>query len=282
MFGYIVANREALTEEQARRYRACYCGLCRSLGERHGGLSRLTLSYDMTFTVLLLSSLYEPDTLDGRERCLTHPAKPHDYWQNCFSAYAADLNIALSYYKCLDDWKDERKLPEYLSARLLRAAYARVQEQWPRQCAAMAASLRELSRLEALNCDSPDRMAGLFGDLMAELFVYQEDHWAGILRNLGGSLGAFVYMMDACVDLERDRRKGLYNPLLSFAATNGGQAPDRRSILVMLMGDAAAEFEKLPLVQDIGILRNIVYSGVWQRYHAQQKNSGSPAEQPQQ
>ena len=278
MFGYIVANRAALTDEQVRRYRACYCGLCQSLKQRHGGLSRLTLSYDMTFVVLLLSSLYEPETVGGQARCLTHPERRHDYWQNGFSDYAADLNIALTYYKCLDDWRDERKLPQYLSAGLLRPAYARVRQQWPRQCDAITHALRELSRLEDEQCDNPDRMSGLFGQVMAELLVYDaEDHWAGILRNLGQALGVFIYIMDACVDLERDRAKKRYNPLLAFAATVGGQAVDQRGMLTVLMGDVAEELEKLPLVQDIGILRNIVYSGVWQRYNVQQQ-TGSPME----
>ena len=36
--------------------------------------------------------------------------------------------------------------------------------------------------------------------------------------------------------------------------------------LTMMMAECAKEFEKLPIVQDIEILRNIVYSGVWMKY----------------
>ena len=43
MFGVVVANLEALTEEQRARYKGAYCGLCRTLQQRHGDLSRLTL-----------------------------------------------------------------------------------------------------------------------------------------------------------------------------------------------------------------------------------------------
>ena len=57
MFGYLMAASRLLDEDRQLRYRACYCGLCRSLKERHGQLSRLTLNYDLTFLVLLLSSL---------------------------------------------------------------------------------------------------------------------------------------------------------------------------------------------------------------------------------
>ncbi len=60
MFGYVQANLSDLSEEERARYRAAYCGLCRTLGQRHGTLSRLSLTYDLTFLMLLLSSLYEP------------------------------------------------------------------------------------------------------------------------------------------------------------------------------------------------------------------------------
>ena len=34
----------------------------------------------------------------------------------------------------------------------------------------------------------------------------------------------------------------------------------------MLLGGAAVAFERLPLMQDEAILRNILYSGLWQGY----------------
>ena len=57
MFGYVIANLEGLTQAQKDRYKGCYCGLCRVLKQRHGFSGRLTLTYDMTFLVLLLSAL---------------------------------------------------------------------------------------------------------------------------------------------------------------------------------------------------------------------------------
>jgi hypothetical protein len=35
----------------------------------------------------------------------------------------------------------------------------------------------------------------------------------------------------------------------------------------LVLGDAYAAFEKLPLIQDEEILRNILYSGVWLGYN---------------
>jgi hypothetical protein len=43
---------------------------------------------------------------------------------------------------------------------------------------------------------------------------------------------------------------------------------DMEEILFMTIGDATREFEKLPLLQDEHLLRNILYGGVWQQYYA--------------
>ena len=58
MFGYIECNRSKLSKEEQERYRSVYCGLCRNLKLRYGELERMSLSYDMTFVILFLSSLY--------------------------------------------------------------------------------------------------------------------------------------------------------------------------------------------------------------------------------
>ena len=56
-----------------------------------------------------------------------------------------------------------------------------------------------------------------------------------------------------------------YNPL-----TQWRDRPDYdnfcRETLELLIAEAAEGFEILPLEQDLDLLRNIIYSGVWQRY----------------
>ena len=41
--------------------------------------------------------------------------------------------------------------------------------------------------------------------------------------------------------------------------------------LTMMMAECAKEFEKLPIVQDVDILRNVIYSGVWVKYREMRK-----------
>lgn len=263
MFGYVIADASQLTEAQAARYRACYCGLCRALRRQYGLASRLTLTYDMTFLTLLLSSLYEPEEQSDEERCLAHPIHVHSYFETDVTRYAAAMNAALAYYNCLDDWHDERKLMALAEAKLLKKALLDAQARYPRQCQKMQEALSRMAALEAEHEASADALAGEFGNLMAELFVYREDRWEQPLRAFGQSLGRFIYLLDAACDLQDDLKKGRFNPLSRLPDTS---APALRQLLTLLIGDASAQFERLPLVQDEDILENILYSGVWARF----------------
>ena len=59
MFGYVTINKAELKVKDYDRYHAFYCGLCHALNKRYGRLGQFTLTYDMTFVTLLLTSLYE-------------------------------------------------------------------------------------------------------------------------------------------------------------------------------------------------------------------------------
>ena len=261
MFGYLTAQTELLTPEQLARYRACYCGLCRSLKDRHGQLGRLTLNYDMCFLVLLLDSLDEPELRQGEEPCIAHPRTARAWQRTENSDYAADLTVALAYNKCLDDWHDDASPLALAETAALRRSYRKVQALWPRQCEAIEQGLRALGELEKNGEADPDAAAACFGALMAELFVRREDRWAPQLRSLGGALGRFIYILDACMDLDKDALLGRYNPLRRRYGMNNAAA--FRDILKMLLGDAVRAFDALPLVQDAGLMQNILCAGLW-------------------
>lgn len=271
MFGYIVADKNGLTADQLERYRSWYCGLCRALRVRSGQFSRLTLNYDMTFLIMLLSSLYEPEHSGGWERCGIHPVHRHCFFYNRYTEYAADMNLALAYHNCLDDYADEGSFLKLGYAKLLQARYNILLEQYPRQCGAMEQQLRLLKEAETSGEYAPDRAANSFGALMGELFVFDpEDFWAPALRRTGETLGRFIYMLDACVDLEKDKRRGRYNPLLRPDGSHMERG-EMAELLTVLIGECVREFARLPLVQDVEILENILFTGVWQRFNNQGK-----------
>lgn len=55
MFGYVTVNKPEIKFKDFDMYRSFYCGLCRELRERCGIPGQISLTYDMTFVVLLLS-----------------------------------------------------------------------------------------------------------------------------------------------------------------------------------------------------------------------------------
>lgn len=263
MFGYIRTNIPALSPEEHSRYRACYCGLCRALGKRHGAVGRMALTYDLTFLSIFLNSLYEPEEETGTLRCLPHPVKPHDYVLTSVTDYAADMTIALMYQKCMDDWQDEKKPSRRLYARMLEKSYRKVKRQWPEQVECIERSLRELNAVEQARDPSPDAAAACFGRLMAGMFLLKKDYWSGALRVFGDSIGRFIYLADAACDYDDDKKSGSYNPVVLM----GWQPEDLREHLKQILGGASAAFEALPLVKDARLMQNILYSGLWQGYN---------------
>ena len=215
--------------------------------------------------VLLLSALYEADEVRGMEVCPAHPLRKHFYWQTRYTEYAADMNVVLAYNNCRDDWQDDGSALKYWEAEALSARCAAVRARWPRQCAAIEQCMAELSAIEQADTGDPDAAANCFGRLMGELFV-TDDLWDARLRPFGEALGRFIYLLDAGVDLPEDLRHGRYNPLRTLP-----QDADLHALLTMLLGECSTAFEALPVLQDVELLRNILYSGVWLRYEAAMK-----------
>ena len=262
MFGYVMANGAELDKDQKKRYGAVYCGICRQIRSCASNPARLGLSYDMAFLALLLMSLYEPEETLRDHACMLHPLRT--WCSNEYIDYAADMNVALAYYNCMDDYTDEGKLTAKMMAGVFRKALPRIRQQYPRQCSAIEDCLNDLSRLEKENCANPDQPAGCFGKLMAELLVYREDMWSDTLRQIGMALGRYIYLADAAVDYRRDKHKNQYNPFLAMGMEEDWQQWEQ--YLVLAMARCTDYYERLPLVQDKKLLDNILYSGIWVEY----------------
>ena len=275
MFGYVVVSEQDLKIREFNLYRSYYCGMCMDLKENYGQTGRLTLSYDTVFLALLLTSLYEPEDLVRDIRCAVHPVEKHRTRQNDYTRYAADINIILSYYSCLDDWNDEKDPKKKMFAALLKSKSERACALYPEKAAVIRGKLSELSELEK-RAESReesdltpaallDRTGSIFGDLLAEVFDCRKDTWSPALRRVGFNLGKFIYILDAYDDLEKDEKNGSFNPLLSMK--DKPHLDDYvRGVLTMTLSDCTGAFETLPVVENIDILRNILYCGIWCKF----------------
>ena len=309
MFGYVVVNKPELKFREFDVYRAYYCGLCHSLSKRHGLSGQLTLSYDMTFLVILLSSLYEPEHNVTSKRCVVHPLRRQNIISSEFTDYVADINVILSYFKCLDDWHDDRSVLKLAYSKLLKkgsigknlnnvhatsdstddGSVAATQPNsdsnnqnsyftddsghlhispdysYKNKIEAISSLLDELGTREKMNETNVDVVAGLFGKIMQILFVPFDDIYAKGLGRMGFYLGKFIYIMDAFDDVEEDVKKGRYN-VFSNCYTDPDFETHVKDMLTMMMAECSDAFEMLPAVDNADILRNILYSGVWNSY----------------
>lgn len=175
------------------------------------------------------------------------------------------MTILLGYYKCMDDWKDEKKTSGYVYAKLIEKGFKQVFEKYPEKCETIRILFDKIAACEAAKEENLDKVSGLFGEVLAEIFMYKPDEWEDEIRRMAFFLGKFVYLMDAYEDLEKDKKKGNYNPF-AFAEQDAAYEEKCRSILTMMMAECSREFEKLPIIRNVEILRNIIYSGVWCRY----------------
>ncbi len=267
MFGYIVVNKAEMKFKEFDVYHSYYCGLCQVLRERYGWRGQITLSYDMTFVLMLLTALYEPETVYGTCKCVAHPFEKHEIRTNLLTEYIADMNVLFSYYKCLDDWEDDKKLHRLLFAKLLEGNSKKQKALYQDKLYKINMLMHDLAKAERDDSKDIDLVAGLWGKVMAEIIACREDEWSDNLRALGYHLGKFIYLLDAYEDIEEDIKKRRYNPLKnSFGMPDFEE--ECRCILTMLMADCCKEFEQLPILENVEILRNILYSGVWCRYEA--------------
>ena len=268
MFGYILVNKKELSLEDQKTYGDYYCGVCQALKERAGRKGQMLLQYDMTFLSLLLSGLYEPEETIKEFKCRVHPLGTKTAIVSDISRYAADMNILLGYYNLVDDYCDEKKYNARKMAESLEDEVKELSLLYPRQAAAIREGTQKTSEAESCRESNLSLISGFSGKMAAEVFAWKEDMWAEDLRNIGFYLGKFIYLMDAYDDMDKDEKNHNYNPLLIARSKEESYFETHiRQVLTTEMAECASRFEKLPVIKNLEIIRNILYSGVWMKYN---------------
>ena len=267
MFGYININRAEMSEEDMKIYQSYYCGLCQILRKNSGIRGQMLLNYDMTFLIVLLSGLYELEDHEKEFVCAIHPGKKKLARVNEATQYAAKMNVILAYHNLEDDWRDDRAYAKRAISQIIRKDYLKIVREYPRQAEALEKYMHRLIDLEQTKETNLDLVAGITGEMLGEIFAWKEDIWAEELRCLGFYLGKFIYLMDAYEDLEKDEKGGKYNPFLDLQKENPKDYETiSKLILTSMMSECSKSFERLPVLQNADIIRNILYSGVWSKY----------------
>ena len=275
MFGYVKPVVGEMLVREHEFYKATYCGICRAMKKHTGNLSNVTLSYDSVF-LALIRMLYIPDSDFQAEqrRCIAHPMKKRPMLkENPAIEYTARAFAVLTYYKLRDDLSDEKGLKR-VGAAMVRpiASHANAKAGLNDLSALVHEKLGAITRLEQEKCESIDKPAALFGELLGEIFSGElsgEDRL--VTYQLGYHLGKFIYAADAAEDYEKDKKSGSYNPYVLLYGGNELTKENKESIKCGLLLECKrieAAVNLLPFGTRAtieNIINNIIYLGLDKR-----------------
>lgn len=267
MFGYVIPDKNNMYIKDFNVFQAYYCGLCKALSRSGSQLSRLCTNYDTTFYNALLHSLTDTEIKIERKLCLINGKKKPVIVTDDLTRKVADLSVLLVYYNALDDVHDGKKsraaVVGVLAARK-RAAARRL----PEADALMKESFRKLDILEKRNSAQLDLVADCFASFMRDVtrtLIPTDEHIDTFMYNLG----RLVYFFDAADDVEKDAKKGRYNPLIAaygkcdtkaeFLEKN---AQELDFLLRSTYNKLVGAYNHMHIVVSEGMLSNTVYLGL--------------------
>ncbi|MEJ8555031.1 DUF5685 family protein [Tepidibacter sp. Z1-5] len=266
MFGYVRINKMELKMKEYYKYRGYYCGLCKYLKENFGEISRLSLNYDITFLIILLSSIYKSQNSITKERCIVKPTQKTLRIVNDITEYGANMNIILTHNKLKDNIEDDKRIKDHILFYIHSNVYKKIDNIYKQKSEFIKNKLKELSELEKNNIMSIDKTSNIFGDIMKEVFSYKEDEYAHILGNIGFNIGKYIYILDAYEDLDEDLKKGRYNPFMNYIDNRENLKSKVENLILIILSFIEEDINKLELSENRGIVENIIYSGMYLRF----------------
>lgn len=276
MFGYVTPCKMELKIKDYEKFKAYYCGLCRSIKENIGNIPRATLNYDMTFLAILLDSLNNDASIYNKKVCAMHGfRKKVSLKDNPSLKYAAFCNTALSYHKLVDNINDDGSKKSKIFSLLLKGYLNKTLAEFSGHLTYIENKLNELYKLEANpEGKSIDHTAHPFAELTAFILSsYKNDENKNNLYWLGYNLGKWIYIIDAWDDLERDMRAKKFNVINScFNKDNSPYKDFSKEIeerIDFILGSSAAQciyyLNNLPLKRNEELLHNILQFGLLEK-----------------
>lgn len=277
MFGYVTPCKMELKIKDYEKFKAYYCGLCRSIKMNIGDIPRLSLNYDMTFLAILLDSLYENKTTYSKQVCSFHLFKKKIIVNenNCLR-YAAFCNVILSYYKFLDNVKDDASIKSKIFCMFFKNYIRNTPLDLKEHLTHIENELSKLNSLESSNDDnkSIDSISHPFAELTGFILCsYKNDENKNNLYWLGYNLGKWIYIIDAWDDLEKDIKNNKFNAInacfnkenLDYEAFSKKIERQIDFILVSCASKCLSILNKLPLNKNVDLLYNILQFGLMEK-----------------
>jgi len=271
MFGYLRPMQGELKVHELERFKACYCGLCHTLGKDYGVASRFILGYEFVFLSMLLWDADEP-VIIKRKRCIASPFRKRPYCaRNGAYGICAAYSVILTWWKLRDTVADEpffKTIPHRLGLAALRGAYRKAVREFPEFAGRVTGEMVRLAEYESGGDASLDGAADKFARILrAAAPAEAPDEIRRPLLELLYHLGRWIYIIDACDDYAGDSKAGRYNPVAAKYPPEGGKLPDDgadriKATLTHSNNLLSAAFELLPENDWTETVRNTIYLGL--------------------
>lgn len=275
MFGYIYPNKNELKYKHIREYRTCYCGVCYGIRSNFGLIRSSLLQYECVFLYIFLSAIAS-DKLEKVEfRCpLNIFTKRTGNYSKRILEFVSFINIFLVECKLVDDYKDEKKFTREFLRRIIihNKRYKEKKLEYGELVEKITNEINKLSQYEKEKEKDIDLLLITQGNILkfiVESFIiyekiYMSESQRNICSQVAFQIGEWIYLMDAFDDLEKDHKKGQYNPLLqSVDAFDIQLAKDKGCIILNLISmNIKRIFNELSMEKHKEIVENIIYFGL--------------------
>ena len=282
MFGYVIPDKDNMLIKDFNVFQSFYCGLCKALSKSGSEVTRFCTNYDVTFYSVLMHEILKRPVEFERKLCVYNGKKKVVVKPDELSLKMADIAVLLVYYNIKDDVADGKKLRAPLAWRLhLRKRKAA--KNMPKIDALMREQFGLLAKLEKEQCNSIDRVADIFASLMRDITralveedaknvetdkILTEDEKHDI-DDFCYNLGRLVYLMDAVDDVEKDSKKGNYNPIvLNFGKCENKteylekNAEELSFLLKSTYNKMVGAYNRMDVKMYEGVLSNTIYLGI--------------------
>ena len=279
MFGTLKPHTCRLGCERVQDYESFYCGLCKSLGDHFGQVTRALLSYDAVFLALVADGLLETPAEPDRCRCPILPVvfRPTVRPDSPAMRYAAAMQMLLA-----DQWLADRAEGGTRTAKAARPWLSGNVIKARAILSDLGISLDDLdgfeheqSRREIPGITGPRAAAEPTASALSRVFsrmahlpgateAARSPEGRAALASFGRHLGSAIYLIDALDDLAKDHASGDFNPCVSIRQRDRSMRVSwpRIELAWSLLHDDLAALDELsaslPLLRHRDLVRSVV------------------------
>lgn len=266
MLGYVKPEKPELKIKEYELYRGYYCSLCKALGKKYGVLSRLFLSYDVTFFLIFVYGLKKECSLCFQNgRCPFNPGKKCHYadTDSYEFDFATSFSVIMTYYKLKDNILDASffsSIKYRLLLPIIYFKYKKAKSRFPQIDNIISKSIDEQAFLEKEKCDIADKSADPSAKALGECFKLFSDSAENerLYYRFGYCLGRYVYLIDAFDDMDKDKKNNSYNVFV----LNGYSNDEIIQVIRMTVNELILCFDLFEFYTNKDIIANIVRLGL--------------------